>query len=119
MSGRHLCGLNRRGSGFCRLVQDDVPEDLVQDFGPAYYKVVVSFFDDMGRFCQADREDFIPGAMDMIEALRHFRVYPFQYGVERPAYETVISCPDDIKHETSVCGGVHSEGMFCGGCGFQ
>lgn len=63
---------------------------------------MTAFFHDVGGRGQVNREDFVTGAMNMEEGLRHFRIFPFENGIDGPADEAVVACLYDVEHEFSV-----------------
>jgi hypothetical protein len=101
-------------SGECPLLdrEEYFVEEVSDGFGVADEEHVSGFWDDMGWGGEADGEDLVAAAMDMVEGLGGGVVPPLQYGDEGPVDETVIAGADHLPHKPASRGGARPYGVF-------
>ena len=87
-------------------------EKFVDGFGVGNEEHVSAFWEDMGWGGQADGEDFVAAAVDVVERLGDGGILPFQDGVQGPADEAVIACADHLSHQPAARCGTHPDGVF-------
>jgi hypothetical protein len=56
----------------------------------------------MGGFGEPDRENFVPGAVDMEKWPGDSVVLPIDDGIDRPGDETVVALPDHLPHDLKI-----------------
>ena len=97
------------------VFREDLAEDVVDGLGPAEKEHMTTARDEVSGFGEVDREDFVPGAMNMIKGRRDFGVFPFQDRIEGPFDESVVSVFDHLQDQAFVFRAFHGERMLNAG----
>ncbi len=77
---------------------EDFVEEVGDGFGVGDQEHVAAFWDDMGWGGEADGENLVAAAVDMVEGLRNGVVPPFQDRAQGPADEPVIARANHLSH---------------------